>query len=133
MTEEIPSEFWQGIEEFNQHEFYACHDTLEALWMEASEPEKRFYQGVLQIAVGCYHLGNLNWRGAVILLGEGMRRLEAYEPAYSGIDVTELREQSAELLTALQQAGAENVVDFVEQMQQNENASQLPKIVRIEA
>ncbi|MBD1841276.1 DUF309 domain-containing protein [Coleofasciculus sp. FACHB-64] len=133
MTEEIPSEFWQGIEEFNQHEFYACHDTLEALWMEASEPEKRFYQGVLQIAVGCYHLGNLNWRGAVILLGEGMRRLEAYEPAYSGIDVTELREQSAELLTALQEAGAENVVDFIEQMQQNENASQLPKIVRVEA
>lgn len=133
MTEEIPSEFWQGIEEFNQHEFYACHDTLEALWMEASEPEKRFYQGVLQIAVGCYHLGNLNWRGAVILLGEGMRRLEAYEPAYSGIDVTELREQSAELLTALQEAGAENVVDFVEQMQQDENASKLPKIVRIEA
>lgn len=133
MTEEIPSEFWQGIEEFNQQEFYACHDTLEALWMEASEPEKRFYQGVLQIAVGCYHLGNLNWRGAVILLGEGMRRLEAYEPVYSGIDVTELREQSAELLTALQQAGAENVVDFVEQMQQDENASQLPKILRIEA
>jgi hypothetical protein len=133
MTEEIPSEFWQGIEEFNQGEFYACHDTLEALWMEASEPEKRFYQGVLQIAVGCYHLGNLNWRGAVILLGEGMRRLEAYEPAYSGIDVTELREQSAELLTALQQAGAENVVDFVEQMQQDDDASQLPKIVRVEA
>jgi hypothetical protein len=133
MTEEIPSEFWQGIEEFNQGEFYACHDTLEALWMEASEPEKRFYQGVLQIAVGCYHLGNLNWRGAVILLGEGMRRLEAYEPAYSGIDVTKLREQSAELLTALQQAGAENVVDFVEQMQQDDDASQLPKIVRVEA
>ena len=133
MTEEIPSEFWQGIEEFNQHEFYACHDTLEALWMEASEPEKRFYQGVLQIAVGCYHLGNLNWRGAVILLGEGMRRLEAYEPAYSGIDVTELREQSGELLTALQQTGAENVVDFVEQMQQDDNASQLPKILRVEA
>ncbi len=133
MTEEIPSEFWQGIEEFNQGEFYACHDTLEALWMEASEPEKRFYQGVLQIAVGCYHLGNLNWRGAVILLGEGMRRLEAYEPAYSGIDVTKLREQSAELLTALQQAGAENVVDFVEQMQQDDDASRLPKIVRVEA
>ena len=129
----LPEEFWQGVEQFNQQEFYACHDTLEALWIEAREPEKRFYQGVLQIAVGCYHLGNLNWRGAVILLGEGMRRLEAYEPAYSGIDVTELREQSAELLTALQQAGAENVVDFVEQMQQDENASQLPKIVRIEA
>jgi hypothetical protein len=59
--------------------------------------------------------------------------LEAYEPAYSGIDVTKLREQSAELLTALQQAGAENVVDFVEQMQQDDDASRLPKIVRVEA
>ncbi|MGK7902131.1 MAG: DUF309 domain-containing protein, partial [Hormoscilla sp.] len=31
----LPSAFWQGIEQFNQQEFYACHDTLEALWIEA--------------------------------------------------------------------------------------------------
>ena len=67
MQEEMPSEFWEGIEQFNHQEFYACHDTLEALWMEADEPEKKFYQGILQIAVALYHLGNLNWRGAVIL------------------------------------------------------------------
>jgi predicted metal-dependent hydrolase len=35
----LPNEFFQGVEQFNQQEFYACHDTLEALWMEASEPE----------------------------------------------------------------------------------------------
>ncbi|NEQ23504.1 MAG: DUF309 domain-containing protein, partial [Microcoleus sp. SIO2G3] len=34
-----PEEFWQGVEQFNQQEFYACHDTLEALWMEAFEPD----------------------------------------------------------------------------------------------
>ncbi|MEY3826619.1 MAG: hypothetical protein RLZZ148_1435, partial [Cyanobacteriota bacterium] len=43
--------FWQGVSEFNLGEFYACHDTLEALWMESSEPTKSFYQGILQIAV----------------------------------------------------------------------------------
>jgi hypothetical protein len=68
----LPPEFWQGVEQFNQRQFYACHDTLEAIWIEAGEPDKKFYQGVLQVAVGLYHLGNDNWRGAVILLGEGV-------------------------------------------------------------
>jgi len=57
------SAFGQGIDEFNRQQFYACHDTLEALWMESAEPEKTFYQGILQIAVACYHLENNNWRG----------------------------------------------------------------------
>ena len=55
-----PQAFWQGVEEFNQQQFYACHDTLEAIWIEAPESDKRFYQGVLQVAVGCYHLSNNN-------------------------------------------------------------------------
>ncbi|MDB9376187.1 DUF309 domain-containing protein [Nodularia sphaerocarpa] len=107
MSEIIPPEFWQGVEQFNSGQFYACHDTLEALWIEASEPEKTFYQGVLQIAVALYHLGNANWRGAVILLGEGSNRLRRYPSVYSSIDVDELLSQSAELLSALQQMGAE--------------------------
>ena len=109
-------EFWQGVDEFNQEEFYACHDTFEALWMEAIEPHKRFYQGILQIAVACYHLGNLNWRGAVILLGEGIGRLKDYQPVYESIDVTGLITQSMELLKILQQVGAEQVADVVQQL-----------------
>ncbi len=98
----LPPEFWRGVEQFNQQAFYECHDTLEALWMEAIEPEKRFYQGVLQIAVACYHLENQNYRGAVMLLGEGTRRLLDYTPADYGVDVTKLVEQSTMLLKALQ-------------------------------
>ncbi|MDV2996326.1 MAG: hypothetical protein N4J56_005980 [Chroococcidiopsis sp. SAG 2025] len=109
LNQEEPEEFWQGVEQFNQGQFYACHDTLEALWMEATEPEKTFYQGVLQVAVGLYHLGNNNWHGAVILLGEGVKRLDRYPSAYSGIDVDELIISSADLLKTLQQAGAEKV------------------------
>jgi hypothetical protein len=105
MSETIPQEFWQGVEQFNSGQFYACHDTLEALWIEASEPEKSFYQGILQISVALYHLENRNWRGAVILLGEGSNRLRRYPSSYSGIDVDELLSQSAVLLTTLQQIG----------------------------
>lgn len=116
------SRFCQGIEEFNQQEFYACHDILEALWMEASEPEKTFYQGVLQIAVGCYHLGNHNWRGAVILLGEGVRRLNRYQPFYEGIDVSQLVNDSTQLLKTLQQTVPDQISDLVKQRQQGNSA-----------
>ncbi len=98
---ESPPEWLQGISEFNQQEYYACHDTLEALWMDSIDPDKKFYQGVLQIAVACHHLQNQNLKGAAILLGEGMGRLGYYQPIYGGIDVSQLIEDSNNLLKAL--------------------------------
>ncbi len=107
--EELPASFWQGVREFQNGQFYECHDTLEALWIEAQEPDKTFFQGILQIAVACYHLGNQNWRGAVILLGEGIRRLSPYQPEYGNIDVNYLLDTSSALLNHLQSAGPEQI------------------------
>jgi uncharacterized protein len=128
MQELVPPEFWVGVEQFNQREFYDCHDTLEAIWMEAMEPDKTFYQGILQLAVGLYHLGNHNWRGAVILLGEGMNRLKRYQPDYAGVDIDQLMAEAADLLHTLQQAGPEGVAEIAQEITQdgsstrNENA-----------
>ncbi|TAD78687.1 MAG: DUF309 domain-containing protein [Oscillatoriales cyanobacterium] len=102
-------EFGQGVKQFNEGEFYACHDTIEALWMVADEPDRTFYQGILQVAVALYHLSNLNWRGAAILLGEGLKRLNKYDSHYGGIDVDGLIAQVADLLHCLQVAGPERV------------------------
>ena len=66
IEEDFPADFWQGVEQFNAGEYYACHDTLEAVWIEAPEADRKFYQGILQIAVALYHLGNQNLRGAVL-------------------------------------------------------------------
>ena len=126
-------QFWQGVEEFNQQKFYACHDTLEALWLEAQEPLKSFYQGILQVAVGCYHLGNHNWRGAVILLGEGTKRLREYQPDYEGIDVTSLLHQSIDLLEALQKLEPTDIAVFTEKLQSEpDSVPSLPVIKVIE-
>ncbi len=113
MSQAGSQEFKKGVDQFNQGQFYACHDTLEALWMEAREPEKTFYQGILQIAVALYHLSNSNWQGAVILLGEGISRLRRYPATYAGIDTDELLTSSATLLAALQQSGPERIGDWV--------------------
>ena len=133
MQEEIPKAFWQGVEEFNQQQFYACHDTLEALWMEAPQLEKKFYQGVLQIAVGLYHLSQKNWKGSVILMGEGLAKLDYYYPDYSGIDVEQLMDETSQLLKALQIAGSEKVEEFLPliEPQGTVQGLKLPKIQKI--
>lgn len=116
--------FWQGVEQFNQRQFYECHDTLEALWMEAPAAQRNFYQGVLQIAVACYHLGNHNWRGAVILLGEGIKRLRDYQPDYEEIDVAKLVGESSQLLTKLQNSDPKEVAQFIKQLEANQTPNE---------
>lgn len=108
----------KGIDQFNQREFYACHDTLEAIWMEAETAEKPFYQGILQIAVGFYHLGNLNWRGGAILLGEGINRLRRFEPSYQGVVVDTLVDQATDWLTLIQTVGPEGLAAVMADMPQ---------------
>lgn len=130
----LPSELWAGVEQFNRGAYYDCHDTLEALWMDASTAEKPFYQGILQVAVGLYHLQNRNWRGAAILLGEGSSRLLPFEPTYEQIDVTDLIDQATAWLTALQQSGPEAVAEVAAQLKAHpaaEDALPVPHIRRV--
>ncbi len=108
-ADDQPAEFWLGIEQFNQGDYYACHDTLEAIWLAAIPSEQAFYQGILQISVGLYHLTNCNWRGAAILLGEGSNRLNAYDDIHGGIQVSHLVDQTTDWLSALQTTGPDQV------------------------
>ncbi len=119
-----PETFWLGIKQFNQRQFYHCHDTLEAIWIEAPELDKKFYQGILQIAVGCYHLSNLNQQGAMILLGEGIKRLSEYQPVYYDIDVTQLVTESYSLLTSLQKLSPNQLPTFTTELFGESSSSQ---------
>jgi len=136
--------FMQAVEEFNQRKFYQCHDSLEAIWVDSPEIDKRFYQGLLQIAVACHHLSNLNLRGAIILLGEGIQRLRDYLPDYKQIDLSQLLEDVFTLLTKLQQIEPSNLPNFVDALFNKSHASdrsnqntgeqlecQLPKLLRV--
>ena len=113
----------KGIREFNSGAFYACHDTLEAIWMAAETHEKPFYQGILQIAVAFYHLGNLNWRGGAILMGEGIHRLGRFEPSYQNVQVDDLVDQAVEWLELIQTAGPDGLEALM-----NELPRALPQI-----
>ncbi|WP_287128246.1 DUF309 domain-containing protein [Candidatus Cyanaurora vandensis] len=108
----VPAQFWQGLDQFNHRDYYACHDTLEALWMESGQPLRLFYQGILQLAVAYYHLENQNWAGAVTLLGQGIERLDYFLPEYLGVDVAGLVQASGEVLDALHELPDQDLSQF---------------------
>jgi predicted metal-dependent hydrolase len=88
---------------FNAGEWYACHDGFEELWHETQAPCRKVLQGILQIAVAHLHLERGNRRGATVLLGEGLGRLQGAGDACFGLDLTLLRQRSRDRLLALQQ------------------------------
>jgi uncharacterized protein len=77
--------FETGIRMFNDEEFFACHEVLEALWNRQSEPEKQFTQGIIQIAVGLYHARRGNLVGANKLIPRGLERIRPFAPAHRGL------------------------------------------------
>ena len=102
--------FRKGIEEFNTQCFFEAHDTWEELWRETSGPDRLFYQGLIQTAVGLYHLTNGNIRGARSQFGKALDKLEHYLPAYHGIDTDHLTGGVRACLERAGSAGAESAV-----------------------
>ena len=83
-------QFAQGVEEFNSQYFFECHETLEGLWMDTVGRDRLFLQGLIQVAVGFYHLFNRNFKGAVSQFTKGSTKLEGYRPVHRGVQVGRL-------------------------------------------
>ena len=82
--------YLKGIELFNACEFFESHDAWEELWSDYQGPSRRFYQGLIQVAVALHHFGNGNLGGARKLYHSSRNYLDAYRPRHQGLDVDKL-------------------------------------------
>src|SRR5687768_15843060 len=82
--------YLQGIEHFNACDFFEAHEVWEDLWKDYQGPSRKFYQGLIQVAVCLHHFGNGNIRGAKKLYYTSRAYLEAYAPRHEGIDLDKL-------------------------------------------
>ena len=92
---EYEPRYLAGIVLFNRREFFEAHEVLEDLWNECPDRDRRYYQGLLQAAVGLYHFGNGNLRGAIKLFHSGKKYMEQYPSPYLGLDRTAFWEAMA--------------------------------------
>ena len=80
-----------AINTFNAGDYYACHEFLEALWMDETDPHRELYKGILQIGIGLLHLQRGNVNGAQRLLHNGSALVEPFTPTCFGIDLSTLQ------------------------------------------
>jgi uncharacterized protein len=82
-----------GVLLFNRGDFFEAHEAWEELWMDTAGPDKAFYQGLLQAAVGLCHFCNGNVRGAVKLYHSSRDYLRRYGPGHLGLDLADFGRQ----------------------------------------
>ena len=96
--------YLKGINYFNECEFFEAHEIWEELWADEQGPSRKFYQGLIQVAVCLHHFGNGNIRGAKKLYHSSRQYLETYSPRHCGIDLekflTEFQSCCAEILAS---------------------------------
>ena len=96
-----------GVRQFNDGQYFECHETLETLWKAERRPLRRLYQGVLQIGVALYHLERGNQRGAIRLLERGLNHLRLFTPSCQGVDVMTLMADAEACLAVVLSYGSE--------------------------
>ena len=84
------AQYSHGIRLFNRAEFFEAHEVLEDVWRASAEPEKKFLQGLIQVAVGFHHYGTGNLVGALSLLDRAAKNLGRYPENFGGIQLAQL-------------------------------------------
>ncbi len=84
------AQYLEGLELFNREEFFDAHEVLEDVWRAAPEEERKFLQGIIQVAVALYHHGNGNSVGARSVLRRAFRNLSRYPEGFAGIHLASL-------------------------------------------
>ena len=92
LDEEERRQFDRGVDEFNRGFYFECHDTIEDLWSGLRGPSRDFFQGLIQVSVAFYHLGNGNLAGADSMARRALKRFERYPDRYFGFDLAAQRE-----------------------------------------
>ncbi|MCI0450080.1 MAG: DUF309 domain-containing protein [Chlorobi bacterium] len=99
----LRSRFIQAINKFNNNEFFECHEILEDIWFDVRDDSRDFYQGLLHIAVGFYHLAKKNNpAGAVLQLNKAVEKLKKYENEYNGVRLDKLMSETENILIDLE-------------------------------
>jgi predicted metal-dependent hydrolase len=75
------AKYLRGISLFNDAEFFDAHEALEDIWRAAPPENKKFLQGLIQVAVAFHHYSTGNRVGMRSVLERAIRNLS--EPSGS--------------------------------------------------
>ena len=96
--------YLDGIQLFNEHEFFDAHEAWEDVWHMAYGVKHDFYQGLIQCAVALEHYRRSNPRGVVSLFKSYRPKFGQVPPVFMGLDVTKFLGEMREALRPVVEA-----------------------------
>lgn len=102
----------EGVKLFNDWRFFEAHDYFEDIWIDYRGEARMFFQGLIQISVGCFHLINNNFRGSYNQFSKGRTKLQNYSPVYFQVDVEQLIKEIEPFIEKLEKKISGMAVDI---------------------
>ena len=87
----------RGVEHFRTGDYFAAHDDWEEVWQGFRGHRRTFWQAMIQLVVGAYHLKNSNRKGCESLWSKALVKCEDLAQTYEA-DVPEPLSSLTELL-----------------------------------
>lgn len=110
--EQLPLEAIAGLQAFNAGQFFEAHEHLENAWRAELRPVREMYRGVLQVAVGYYHISRQNYVGARKMFAHSRNWLTPFPVVCQGIDLKQLRQDMDRVEAELVRLGPNHIADF---------------------
>lgn len=82
--------FIDGINYFNDKNFYDAHEIWEELWNEYKLKDAIFIQGLIQISVAYFHITNSNLRGSRSLFKKSLPKLKKFPSNHRSLNLFEI-------------------------------------------
>jgi predicted metal-dependent hydrolase len=83
-------QYLRGISLFNNEKFFDAHEALEDVWRAAPPENKKFLQGLIQVAVAFHHYSTGNRVGMRSVLERAIRNLAEPPGSFGQIQLTVL-------------------------------------------
>ena len=99
MSPELEKKLYlDGIQLFNEHEFFEAHEVWEDIWHMAYGIKHDFYQGMIQCAVALEHYRRSNPRGVVSLFQSYRPKFKQVPSQFMGLDVQKFLAEMHDIL-----------------------------------
>ncbi len=78
---------------FNDRQFFEAHEVWEGAWRRTDGDERRFLQGLIQVAAGFVKWQRGQSRGMADLFAKGIEKLDPFRPVHLRVDIAALLDE----------------------------------------
>jgi len=111
--EALPELAKKGIAQFDAHDFWNAHETLEEAWIAVRpHPIGEVYRSILQVGVAYYQIERQNYMGAVKMFLRAIQWLDPLPDVCQGVDIAQFKKDAAAARAALEALGADRIAEF---------------------